>query len=206
MNSQKVTTNFGKYKDTDLNQKAQHIVDSLTGNAHFPTPAPALTVLQTAITDYANALAKAVDGSKEDTVLKNQARDGLEKLLVKLALYVQLNSNDDPAIILRSGFDISKPHAPIGVVPKPDGFTVIAGQEKGSIDLGLNTVTGAVGYQYEYTDAPLTATSVWAVIVDTSGGITIHHLQSGKEYAFRVAAVGSDPSRVYSDVIASFVL
>ena len=202
----KVVTSFQRYKDTDLNQKAQHIVDSLTGNAHFPTPIPTLADVQTSITAYAAALAKAIDGSKQDTVLKNQARDMVETLLGKLALYVQLNSNDDPAIMLSSGFDISKPHAPIGVLPKPDGFYVLAGEEKGSIDLGLTAIAGAVSYQYEYTDAPVTATSNWTVTVNTAAAVTIHHLQSGKEYAFRVAGVGSDPARVYSDVITSFVL
>lgn len=206
MTTTKVITSFQRYKDTDLNQKAQHIVDSLTGNAQFPTPIPSLTDLQTAITAYATALAKAVDGSKQDTVIKNQARDTVETLLSKLALYVQLNGNDDPAIILSSGFDISKPRTPIGVLPKPTGFIVSAGKEKGSIDISLNAIAGAVSYQYEQTDAPVTATSVWTVTVNTSAGITIHHLQSGKEYAFRAAGVGSDPTRVYSDVITSFVL
>ena len=206
MSTTKVLIGFSNYKDTDLDQKAQHILQSLTGNANFPAPTPTLADLQTAITAYSNALAKAMDGSKQDTVLKNQARVTLEELLHNLGMYVQMNSHNDPAIMLSSGFDVSKAPAPIGVLPKPDGFGVTVNESKGCMDVYLNAINGAKSYQYEFTDAPVTATSVWHVQTDTGTYTTIANLQSGKEYAFRVAGVGSDPSRVYSDVITSFVL
>ncbi len=206
MNTPKVVTRFARYKDADLEQKAQHILTSLTGNAHFPTPTPALTELQAAITAYSTALEKAMDGTKQDTAVKNQARDVLETVISKLALYVQLNGNDDVAIILSSGFDVSKPAAPVGILDKPENLIVSPGAAKGSVDVSVNAVAHASGYQYEHTDAPVTATSAWTVITDTAAFHTLSNLQSGKEYAFRVTAIGSDPSRVYSDVITSFVL
>ena len=206
MTNQKVVTRFARYKDADLEQKAQHILVSLTGNANFPNPTPALADFQTAITNYAAALEKAQDGTKQDTALKNQARDVLENLIAQLALYVQLNSKDDVPIMLSSGFDVSKPPAPVGILDKPQNLIVAPSAAKGSVDVSVNAVAHASGYQYEFTDAPLTATSVWAVITDTSTFHTISNLQSGKEYAFRVTAIGSDPTRVYSDVINSFVL
>ena len=38
MTIQKVVTGFARYKDADLEQKAQYILVSLTGNANFPNP------------------------------------------------------------------------------------------------------------------------------------------------------------------------
>lgn len=118
MATQKVIIGFSRYKDAALNQKANHILGCMTGNAHFPTPTPKLADVETANANYGNALAKAVDGTKQDTVLKNQARAALETVLAQLGLYVQLNSNNDPAIMLSSGFDISEEHSPIGVLAK----------------------------------------------------------------------------------------
>ena len=206
MSKIRVRISFRDYKDAELEQKAQHIVQSLTGNAAFPNPTPALADVQTAISKYAAALANAIDGSKQDTAIKKQSRDDLEGLLHDLALYVQLTGKDDAAVILSSGFDIAKTPTPVGVLPKPDGFSVNPSASKGSVDLYVNASNGAKSYQYEYTDSPVTPTGVWHVITDTATAITVNNLQSGKEYAFRVAGIGSDPTRVYSDVVTSFVL
>jgi hypothetical protein len=206
MATNRVRISFKNYKDAELEQKAQHIVQSLTGNSNFSTPNPSLADVQTAINKYGDALSKAVDGSKQDTAVKNQARADLESLLHDLGLYVQLTGKDDPSIILSSGFDISKTPSPVGILPKPNGFSVSPSASKGSIDLSTNAINGAKTYQYEYTDAPISAASIWHVVTNTSTAVTINNLQSGKEYAFRVAGVGSDPTRVYSDVVTSFVL
>ena len=206
MSTTKVLIGFSNYKDTDLDQKAQHILQCMTGNVNFPSPLPTLADLQTVITAYSNALGKAVDGTRQDTALKNQARAALEDLLRNLGMYVQMNSHNDPAIMLSSGFDISKTPAPVGVLPKPDGFGITVNESKGSMDVYLNAINGAKSYQYEFTETPVTPTNIWHVQTDTSTYITITNLQSGKEYAFRVCGIGSDPARVYSDVIASVVL
>ena len=201
MGTLRVRISFRNYKDTDLEQKAQHVMQCMTGNANFINPTPTLAEVQACIDKYAIALGNVVDGSKQDTAIKNQARVSLESLLHNLGLYVQLNSKDDEAIMLSSGFDLSKTPTPIGVLPKPANFSTGKNINKGSIDLSLNAIKGAKSYQYEYTDAPVTATSVWHVVTDTSTAITISSLISGKEYSCRVAGIGSDPTRVYSDVI-----
>ncbi|HEX3024969.1 MAG TPA: fibronectin type III domain-containing protein [Chitinophagaceae bacterium] len=206
MLNQKVLIGFSNYKDTDFDQKAQHILQSMTGNANFPTPVPTLSEVQTGITNYSASLAKAVDGSKQDTVLKNQARTALEELLHNLGMYVQLNSKNDPAIMLSSGFDVSKIPTPVGILPKPDGFSVTPSASKGNVDLYVHAIYGAKSYQYEYAETPITSNNGWHVVTNTATEVTINNLQSGKEYAFRVAGIGADPTRTYSDVITSFVL
>jgi hypothetical protein len=43
-------------------------------------------------------------------------------------------------------------------------------------------------------------------VVSTKAKATISNLESGKQYAFRVAAVGANPTINYSAVINSYVL
>ena len=81
MSSLRVKVSFKSYKDAELVQKTDHILQSMTGNANFTTPAPTLAVVQTANDKYSTALGKVVDGTKQDTILKNQARADLEDLL-----------------------------------------------------------------------------------------------------------------------------
>ncbi len=201
MSSLRIRVSFKNYKDTDLEQKAQHIMQCMTGNANFTNPTPTLAEVQTCIDKYAIALGNVVDGSKQDTVIKNQTRVSLESLLHNLGLFVQLNSKDDEAIMLSSGFDLSKTPAPVGVLPKPANFSTGSSSIKGNVDLSVNPIKGASAYQFEYTETPVTDASNWHTVSSTTPWVTIPNLTSGKEYAFRVTGVGSDPTRVYSDVI-----
>ena len=201
MNTPRVRVSFKSYKDAELFQKTEHILQNMTGNANFATPSPTLIAVKAANDKYSLALGKVVDGTKQDTILKNQARADLEALLHDLGMYVQLNSNGDDAIMSSSGFDLSKTPEPIGILPKPDGFTVEINQSKGCMDLSLNAIPGARSYQYEYTEVPVIATSIWRVVSSTVTFVTITGLTSAKEYSFRVTGVGSDPTRVYSDEI-----
>ena len=201
MSTVRVKINFKSFTDSGFYQKSQHIIQCMTGNPNFVNPSPTIADITAKAAKYGDALAKVIDGTKQDTAIKNQVRAELEIMLHDLGLYVQLNGKNDEAIILSSGFDIASTPAPIGVLAKPEGFTVETGKSKGCIDLWLDAINGARSYQFEYTDAPVTATSVWHVVTATAAFVTITGLLSGKEYSFRVTGVGSDPTRVYSDVI-----
>lgn len=200
----KVLTNFSKLKNGDLLTKANHIVTSLTGNTNFTTPKPALADVTAAIKAYETALANANDGGKTFVTIKDAARATLENLLNTLALYVGLNSDGDILIMQSSGFDIKKAPAAVGVLAKPGNFSVVSAI-KGAATPGIDKVYGANSYQFEYTDAPIAVASIWTVVPSTATSALITGLTSGKEYAFRVAGIGSATTRVYSDVITAFI-
>lgn len=208
MGSNTVSKNFSttKYSDEDLVTKSQAIHNAMSGNTHYPEPDPALADLQTAITDFQLALVKAKNGTKEDTADKNSKRTVLVDLLHKLSYYVQVNSDGEEAIILSSGFDVNKQSGSVGVLPKPENFKVVAGGNKGSLELSCDMVDHANFYEYMYTKAPLSATSVWTTKTSTKRKLVIDGLTSGQQYIFKMAAAGSDPSRTWSDEISSFVL
>jgi hypothetical protein len=100
----KVSTNFGRLSDTELDNFAQGVIDALTGNATYPTPPVTLANLQAAVDDYTAKMAAAQTGGVADTAAKNNARNTLEEMLRKVATYVQMMCNEDPALLLTSGF------------------------------------------------------------------------------------------------------
>lgn len=205
MAKSKIITSFSRYSDSELSSKAAFIISSLTGNTSFPSPTPPLAELQTALQAFNAADEAALDGEKLNTAIKNQKRSELVALLVSLALYVQLTSNNDEVLLLSSGFDLKKSPAPIGVLPKPDGFKVQPG-DSGTIKLSVKKINGAKMYLFQYTTAPAGAASAWGDVISSRTNTVITGLRSGTEYAFRAAGMGSDPSLTYSDVISSFVL
>lgn len=195
-----------RYTDADLNVKAGHIVTCMTGNANFQNPNPALEVVSTANTDYKEGLDKSQSGNKADTVNKNNLRATLVLLLQQLGDYVQTASGGNEAIILTSGFDVNKKPSAVGVLDKPDNFKIAMGANRGSVVASCDVVDHAQFYEFEYTEGTPTASSVWVKQTSTKHKILIEGLVSGKEYTFRVAGAGSDPSRVWSNSITTFVV
>src|SRR3954453_20521100 len=115
----KIATGFARYTDNNLAEKAQHIVNSLTGNAAYPAPNPELPDVQAAIDLFTTALANQANTGKQGTLVKNQRRDVLEQLLSDLALYVQTLGGNDAVKLQSSGYDLQKGKgAPIGILPK----------------------------------------------------------------------------------------
>jgi len=208
MENSKVLRDFSprRYTDLELSVKASHVVEQMTGNAHFPTPSPALTTITSANNNYIVCLNKVGNGSREDTVLKNDSRKMIESLLKQETSYVQITSGGDEAIILSSGFDVNKKPAAVGPLPKATGLQVKPGNNKGTILANCNVVANASFYEFEYTDAPIAPNCIWIVKTSTKHRLLIEGLTSGKQYVFRVAGAGSDSSRNWSDEIHSFVL
>src|SRR3954452_12494002 len=101
----KVLTGFLRFAQALFLQKAQMILQCMTGNANFPTPTPDLEALGSAISAYAEALSNP--SSRANTVLKRQLRTNLTVLLNQLALYVEMNGGNDESVLLSSGFSLS---------------------------------------------------------------------------------------------------
>ena len=198
----KIITSFSRYNDAELEQKAELILNSMEGNSFFETPFVKLSELDTAIKAFDLAIIKAKDGGKVEMLERNNRRKELTALLDKLALYVQLMGEGNDVALVSSGFSLSKTPNPIGVLPKPQGFTVTA-KNPGTITLKLKAVHGAKSYQYEYRKK---GDSGWIIVADTKHMLTLTTLESGVGYEFRVTGIGANTQRVYSDILSSFIL
>jgi len=208
MGTAKVVKTFSsaKYTDSGLDVKAGYIIERMTGNAAYTNPVPSLDSLKLQVKNYHEALLNTQGGGKAETVIKNDLRKQLEEALSQEADYVQIASGGDEAIILSSGFDVRKKASTVGMLDKPTGFMVKMGENQGSVDASCDAVSYADFYEFGYTHTPVTPNSVWVTQTTTKRRKIIDGLPSGAELAFRVAGGGSDSSRVYSNVIVTYVV
>ena len=204
----KVLNNFAssKYSDPAFQVFVIQLLEHMIDNPRFITPEPTLIAIKAALDNYSAALGKAKDGSKEATILKNNARIALEELIRQLALYVQNISSGDEAAIVSAGFEVSKQAAPIGPLPVPTGIKISAGSMRGSLYISWDSIKNANAYIVEYIEYPYAEMAVWCHIGCTRSSATIPNLTRGKQYAIRITAIGSDPSRQTSDEFLSFVM
>ena len=201
----KVINRFANLSDGLLESKTHSIISSMTGNAHFPTPAPTLAQLETAADNYSSALVKAGTGNRADVADKNAKRETLVEHLRRLCKSVNVIANGDAAMLLTSGFDLSKDPQPI-VISKPEILRIENGVASGQLLLSVKAVKGAYSYLHEYTtDAALSPDS-WVSTMSTSAKAVFNNLQPGTVYYCRVAVVGSNNQMLYSDAASRMVI
>lgn len=208
MGNSKVSINFAssKYSDEALGTKTNNILDKVTDNPVFLSAVRIIDDLKVANTNYIAALAKVEGGSKEDTVIKNNCRKIVETLLKKLAGVVQTISDGDEAIILSSGMDVNRKPGTVGKLAKPENFTVKPGDNKGSVLMMCDAIECADYYEFEHTELPITPTSIWLKDTSKKRKLQKEGLDSGKQYGFRITGAATDPSRVYSEIITTYIL
>ena len=201
----KIKTKYPQLNDAELLLKGTSIVTAMTGNQYFTAPIPPLAEVSTALTAFDAALQKMVNGGKENTIIKNMARAVVENLLYNLGLYIQIESNGDELMLQSTGYDVIVRRTSIGVLSKPTNFVVKATNVSGSVKLSLQAIDGAKSYNFEYTEGPVTNDSVWISISSSKASVTLSNLSAGQQYFYRVVGVGTNPTKVYSDVISSYV-
>ena len=202
----RITNGFDRMSDANLMVKGLFIHQSMAGNASFPTPTPTLDTLDTTLTQFQNALQNAETGNHQDIALRNQLRQTLITQLHLLGNYVLFTAAGNEVVATSSGFSISRPPAPKPPIAVPEGLSLKNGLNKGELELSLKRVAGARSYVYEITASPVTAQSQWESVMSTVSKNLFAGLESGREYACRVAAVGVKKQLVYSDVITRVAL
>ena len=105
---QKANLGFQKITDENLLTLADTVIRAMTDNDSFPDPNPNLGDVEDEKDAFAEKLAIARrKGSPYDTAIKNEVREGLEKILSQLAFYVNKTDDGNIAILLSSGFEVS---------------------------------------------------------------------------------------------------
>lgn len=190
MKTSKLSLSFSRFTDDSLETKAESILQSLTGNANFPSPVPPLTDLQTAITNYSTALVAAATKDRVKVAEKNQYRSQLEAVLNQLGMYVMYVANGNAVMLASSGYDMAK-QPQSNNLEEPGVVTITNGITTGQLVASLKRVKGAYSYLYQITPDPLTATSVWDSHAVIKASNTFINLSAGKKYWIRIGAVGS---------------
>ena len=195
-----------KYTDSKLLQKTEMVLERMTDNDYFPNVLSRLDELRAKIQSYKMAISESNQGGRLSTVIKINCRKELEDYLKELADYVQQASKGNALVLLSAGFDIHKKPSRVGELDKPTYVKLEVGPYKGSLWLSCAVVDKALFYVFEYCLAPAGPDSVWIQVTSSRRKILIDGLISGKEYCFRIAAARTDPSRIWSDAVKSYVL
>jgi hypothetical protein len=200
----KITNGFNKLSDENLLGRAGQINIAFNGNGNFTTPSPTLAELQTALTDFEIALAKAKTGSELERAIKNDKRQELIDLLHALGNYVLFTVKGDRTKAVSSGFSIAKDPTPQPPISKPENLQVTEGQNAGELSIKFNRVHGARCYLVQYAE-DTTGTPIWQSQTSTTSKYILKQLESGKKYQVRIAVVGTNEQLAYSDPVWKIV-
>jgi hypothetical protein len=195
-----------RYSDSEFGVKTETIATNLADNPDFPTLKVTAGEIKTQGDIYRGWLARMPEGNKQVTLSKNQSRGLLEGMLGDTALKVQDLSGGDEKLILSTGFDVKRKPTPVGLLERIEKVVANPGPRRGSLEISWDVVANAYLYEMQYTEAPSTEDSKWIHTSNTKRKIVVDGLTRGKAYAIKVAAAGSDPGRVWSDEIISFVM
>jgi hypothetical protein len=182
----------------------------MTANTHFPTPAPALAVLETALEDYREKLEIArSNGSRMDTTLKNQVKAVLADVLIELGAYVKFIAKGDRAIIQSSGFQPSQEHLPGERPFAPQNVQMLNHLGGGELQLKYNKVSNAVMYEYRLAEVSADGvTEEWRdrVPVFNSVKTIISGLTRRMEYEVQVRAINRHGISPWSQPVRQIAL
>ena len=189
----KAKTDLRKLNVLERVALARQIVTKMTGNATFPTPAPALAAITTGADNleaaYNTALAARMS-SKQATSAMHDKSAALAALITLEAAYVQNTSNGDKTKIESAGFETANPPSPIGALPAPEALELDANVNPGNMGLKWSNVPGAASYVVQRAqDADVL--DYITVATPTAPKSTVNTMSSGTRYWFRIAAVGA---------------
>jgi hypothetical protein len=197
--STKVSLGFAKLSDMELDNFAQAVIDSMTGNATYPSPPVTMAALKTATDDFTARIAAAKAGGPVDTAAKKNSRQALEGMLRQLASYVQMMCADDMALLLGSGFQAQNVNNAQTPLTQPLGL-VIKGGASGQLVAKVDPVKNTSMYEARIKGDD----GIWSPSIFTgdSQHIIFDGLTPGKTYTVQVRALGgstgqsdwSDPS------------
>lgn len=203
MKMQKINTSFSIYADANLEQKAQYILGQMTGNGAFDSPVPPLPVVSDAVETYSLALVAAAGLDRTKVAFKNEARQSLETLLGKLGMYVMNVALGNVAVLTSSGFTLRKANEPV-YIGNPGNVTIANGVTSGELIVSVASVAGAKSYLHQVSTVPPADNTQWVSASSSRSKYTYSELEPGKQYWFRVIAIGARQQQTSSPVATQF--
>lgn len=189
----KVSLKFVKLSDALLVTFCYSILAMLTGNAYFPTTNPTLAAVSLLLDDFVAALSKAADGGKTLTILKNNKRTSLLNAMRLLASSVEDTANNDPAMLISSGFKINtgaRNNWPLPFVPLI--LSIADGSYFGSFILKIAKADYAIMYELRFTYDEFGPDARWiSVPPQTATTFEVRDLESGKKIWIQVRSINT---------------
>jgi uncharacterized protein (UPF0261 family) len=204
----RIAQGYRQMTDARLIAAAGAAIQGLTGNARFTSPTVDLKTVQTALDEFAAAVAAQPNGGTAATAQKKTRRAALTALMSKLAHYVQDNCDDDVASVVAAGFTIIATGRANAPLEKPSIRAIDFGK---STELVVRVKPVWRARTYDVRVAPLTeegAPGPWQNAGLFTGGraIKVGGLTPLTTYTFQVRAVGASGSSDWSDAVSHVCL
>jgi hypothetical protein len=201
----RVSLGFAQLTDGNLGPFAGGVIDGLTATAAvfnaLPIPVATLTGLKET---FDTALIATVDGNTQQTAAKNNARAALIAALRKNALYVEIASNNDLALLLSSGYQAAstnRAQSPLQQVEVVALENSASGELKARVRVQPNTKVyegriRAVGGEFGPT-----------ITFANSRAILFKGLTAGVNYIVQICAIGGSTGRSdWSDPVGKMAM
>lgn len=184
----RVSLDFAGYSDSDLDEFANNVVASLTGNTSFPTPPVTLEDLGALSGAFHDAVLAAMPGGIQLTAAKNAARGTLLDALRKNATYVQGIASHSLDVLLTSGYyanSTNRAQSPLA----PPSVTRVDNLATTKLLVRLTPITNAKSYNVQ-TNTNGNGTWTDAGIYTQARRIVVGSLTPGTTYSIRARAIG----------------
>jgi len=203
MNKIELIISYSTLKDNDVIPFTENVLQSLDGNTLFTITKERLDLVRAGLTGYQLKLAKSKDGSKLDTMQKNESKVALTSLLDDLALDLCVQANGDRAKLATTGFTLVKEPEKGKQPSKPTSFKVEYGTNEGELIFSVDACKEARVYVFYFTPAPAMQSdaTTWRSVASTTRKQNIAGFTHGVEYECRCAYQGTDQKLVFSDII-----
>lgn len=190
---------------TEFVTVARNIITKMTGNTDFPTPEPSLADFTTAVDDLDMANQKSLNGGSEEILIRDQKYAAVKKMYTGLGAYVELKAKGDLVKIASTGFDHRKPSQPLAPLEQVKGLAAVPNVIHGMVDLRWKKVTGAKIYAIFMTN-DISGNNFTLIGKSSKTKFSATGLESGKQYWFKVMAIGTGEDGAESDPATTFVL
>ena len=195
----RVLLGFSNAADHSIEETAQAVLDTLFGNAAYPSPPVTHAALASALGAFSTAIAAAKQGGPADTADKNNKRETLTGLLRQLAGYVQAGHGNNLATLLASGFQAVSTNRASTPLAAPT-ILDIANGNSGQLLPRVTPIANASNYEVRYAAIGAGgAPGPWQTggLFGNSRSMPVNGLTPGTNYSFQVRAIGG--STGYSD-------
>jgi len=195
---------FFRLSPTKLVEFSRNVVVLMTGNANFPIPVPALSVLTTAIDKLDDLIQKSLSGDRIMIALRDVARNELLMVLVDLGAFVQAACLNNLAIFLTSGFQATKGRSTSVVPGTPSNARLILGIMSGSLVFRFKKDRNARNCSIQTAPAATGPWTDWGLT--TKSTVTLDDLPKMAVTWARVRANGAAGSSEWSEPTCKAVI
>jgi hypothetical protein len=194
----KLNTGFTRIKDEELDNKADTVINALTGNLNFPGVAALLAALVLALKNFRDALAMPPGPARDAAIA--ETRPVLTTQLEQMARTLELTPDVTDAMLATTGFDMRAPVVRTGAaVDAPGDVRLKLTGTSGQVQVLFASVNRAKSYEVQFSLDPSTGQWTDAGTFGSSRNLFLNGLPRAKDVWVRVRAVGPDGPGGWSD-------